>query len=161
MFTGIICEWFFNNPRGSTWDRESKTLSFFGDGSKEFIYCTTNDLAAYSVEAVTAPGAENGGYVRVESFRLTPEQIVREYEAASGGGVAAQTKRVGSLEDAEKMLLKARTEIDAMEFEKYIGLSYVVHVLRGTWDFEASDVKRFGGVRQTKLREWFEMHPEL
>lgn len=161
MFTGIIVEWFFENPRGSSWNRETKTLSYFGDETKPLICCTADDIAAYSVEAVAAPGAENGGFVRVDSFRVTPEQIAREYEAARGGGVKAHVKRLGSLEDVEMMLTKARKEIDPTEFEKYIGLSYVDHMLKGTWDYESVDVKRFGNVKQTSLKEWFEMHPEL
>jgi uncharacterized protein YbjT (DUF2867 family) len=100
-FTGIIVEFFFDNPRGNAWDRESKTLSYFGDGEKAFIYCTAGDLAAYSVEAVAAAGAENGGFIRVDSFRLTQEELVREYEAARGGEVKVQAKRVGGLEDAK------------------------------------------------------------
>lgn len=31
------------------------------------------------------------------------------------------------------MLKKARSYIDVKEFEKNIGLSYVVHILKGTW----------------------------
>jgi uncharacterized protein YbjT (DUF2867 family) len=161
MITGIIVEWFFENPRGSPWNRESKTLNHMGDGSKAFIYCTADDLAAYTIAAISAPGAEKGGIIRVDSFRLTPEQIVREYEAARGGGVKAQTKQIGSLEDAEKMLAKSRAEIAATEFEKYIALSYVVHMLKGTWDYEASDVEAFRTVKRTSLREWFEIHPDV
>jgi uncharacterized protein YbjT (DUF2867 family) len=151
----------FENPRGSPWNRESKTLNHMGDGSKAFIYCTADDLAAYTIAAISAPGAEKGGIIRVDSFRLTPEQIVREYEAARGGGVKAQTKQIGSLEDAEKMLAKSRAEIAATEFEKYIALSYVVHMLKGTWDYEASDVEAFRTVKRTSLREWFEIHPDV
>lgn len=161
MITGIIVEWFFENPRGSTWDRKSKTLSHFGDGSKTLIFSTAGDLAAYTVEAVAAPGAEKGGIIRVESFRATPEQMAQAYEAARGGDMKAQTRCVGSLENAEKMLAKAKKEIDMTEFEKYIGLSYVVHFLKGTWDYEASDVQRFGGVKQTSMKEWFEKHPDV
>jgi hypothetical protein len=59
------------------------------------------------------------------------------------------------------MLAGARKTIDVKEFEKYIGLSYVVHMLKGTWDFEAVDVERFKGVKRTTMGEWFELHPEM
>jgi hypothetical protein len=42
------------------------------------------------------------------------------------------------------------------EFETYIGLGYVVHMLKGTWNYEAGDVQRFGGFKQTSLKRWFE-----
>jgi hypothetical protein len=104
MMTGMIVEWFFENPRGSSWDRKSKTLSNFGDGSEALIFSTADDLAAYTVEAISATDTEKGGVIRVESFRLTSEQIVREYEAARSVVEKAQTKCVGSLADAEKTL---------------------------------------------------------
>ncbi|KAJ5481633.1 hypothetical protein N7475_000445 [Penicillium sp. IBT 31633x] len=40
------------------WDRETKTLSYFGDGKKEWICTTADDIAAYTVEAVSAPDAD-------------------------------------------------------------------------------------------------------
>ncbi|RDW59129.1 NmrA-like protein [Coleophoma crateriformis] len=161
MFTGAIVEFFYDNPRGSAWDPKTKTMSYFGDGSKKFNFTTANDLAAYTIEAISTPEADQGGFVRVESFRATWGDLVTEYEAARGGTVKAQLKCFGSEADVEGMLATARKTIPAREYEKYIGLSYVLNMLRDTWDYEPIDCKRFSGVKQTTLREWLKDHPEL
>ncbi|KAI3397028.1 hypothetical protein diail_11263 [Diaporthe ilicicola] len=161
MFTGVIAEWLFSGRRDPIWNRETKTMSYFGDGKKEWICTTAGDLAAYTVEAVSSPTAAQGGFVRVESFRFTPAQLVEEYEKARGGKVKAHTKCQGTLEDVESMLAKARATIHPIEHEKYIGLAYAEHNLKGTWDHEPVDNKRFPNVKPTSLRSYFEAHPDL
>jgi len=160
MFTGIIAEFFYENPRGSSWDRETKTMVYFGDGTKKFTYTTAHDLAAYTIEAISHPGAELGGFLYVESFRATPDEMAREYEAARGG-VKAHTKCLGSEADLEGMLTSSKKVTPLPEFEKYIWLAYVVHMLRGSWDYKPTDCQTFSNVKQTSLREWLEAHPEL
>ena len=58
----------------------------------------------------------------MDSFRVTPQHIAMEYEAARNEGVKANLKRLGSLEDAEMLLTKTRRQTDPNEFEKYVGL---------------------------------------
>ncbi|PQE05153.1 hypothetical protein CJF31_00011029 [Rutstroemia sp. NJR-2017a BVV2] len=161
MFTGIITEWMFSNRRDKIWDREGKTLSYFGDGTETWICTTANDLAAYTVEAVSQPGAENGGFVRVESFRYTPRELVRTYEEARKGAVKGNLKCGGSLGDVVEILRKARETTNSVDFEEYVGLSYVEHILKGTWNYEPVDNRRFANVKVTTLQEYFEKHPEL
>ncbi|KAJ0125245.1 hypothetical protein J7T55_006590 [Diaporthe amygdali] len=161
MFTGVIAEWLFSNRRDNIWDRDTKTMSYFGDGTEEWIGTTAGDLAAYTVEAVSAPSAEQGGFLRVESFRFTPAQLVAAYEEARGGKVKGHLKCHGSLDDVVSMLAKARAATDPIDHENYIGLAYVEHTLKGTWNYEPVDNKRFPTVKPTSLRQFFEAHPEL
>ncbi|RDW63654.1 hypothetical protein BP6252_11199 [Coleophoma cylindrospora] len=128
---------------------QTKTMAYFGDGTKKFNFTTTKDVAAYTIEAISSPEADQGGFVRVESFRATWGDLVTEYEAARGGAVKAQLKYHGSEADVEGMLAIARKTIPAREYEKYSGLSYVLNMLRDTWDYEPIDCKRFSGVKQT------------
>lgn len=161
MFTGVIAEWLFSGRRDQIWNRETKTMSYFGDGKKEWICTTADDLAAYTIEAVSSPTAEQGGFVRIESFRFTPAQLVEEYEKARGGKVKAHLKCEGTLDDVVSMLAKARATIDPIDHEKYIGLGYAEHLLKGSWDHEPVDAKHFPNVKTTSLRAYFEAHPEL
>ncbi|KAL1960622.1 hypothetical protein VTO42DRAFT_7201 [Malbranchea cinnamomea] len=161
MFTGIIAEWLFSNRRDRIWERETKTFSYFGDGTTQWICTTVDDLAAYTIEAVSAPEAEKGGFIRVESFRFTPAELVAAYERARGPGVKGHLKCEGSLEDVVAMLSKARETTDPIDHDQYIGLSYAEHVLKGSWDYEAVDCRRFPNVKQTSLEEYFKAHPEL
>jgi hypothetical protein len=161
MFTGGIAEWLFNENWASIWNGKSRTVSCFGDGTKEFIFTTAHDLAAYTVEAISSADAEQGGFVRVESFRLSPNDIVKEINAARGDSFGAHTELLGSLEDAQSLLISTRNKTDPTSFTDYVGYSYNVHMLEGTWDYVASDVERFKHVKQTSLQDWFKEHPEV
>lgn len=161
MFTGIIAEWMFSNRRDRIWDRDTKTLSYFGDGTKEWICTTAKDIAAYTIAAISEPTADQGGFVRVESFRFTPAQLLTAYEKARGGKVKGHLKYEGSLEDAVSMVNKARATIDPVDHEEYIGLGYIEHMLKGSWDYEPVDNKRFSSVKPTTLEGYFTEHPEL
>ena len=151
MFRGAIAEWNFNGKFGSNWDRATRTISYFGDGSKEFIYTTAHDLAAYTIEAISSPDEDQGGFLCVESFRLNPNEVVREINSARGAGFGAHIKRLGSTDDSKNLLINARNNTPVERFTEYIGYSYNVHMLEGTWDYEASDVQRFKNVKQTSL----------
>jgi hypothetical protein len=121
MLTGIIAEWLFLNRRDKIWDRETQTLPCFGDGKKEWICTTASDIAAYTLEAICAPGADEGGFIRVESFRFTPTQFVEAYERARSGKVSAHLKNQGSVDDVVEMLKRARETIHPVILEEYIG----------------------------------------
>lgn len=161
MFTGIIADWMFTNDRDKVWDRDTKTLSYFGDGKKQWICTTMRDIASYTTEAISEPNADKGGFIRVESFRFTPAELTEAYERARSGKVSTHLKNEGSLDDAIAMLAKARETISPVDHEKYVGLSYLEHMLKGTWDYKPVDCERFPSVKQTTLEEFFKQHPEL
>ncbi|CAI7676968.1 unnamed protein product [Penicillium manginii] len=115
MFTGRIAEWLFSNRRDKIWDRETQTLPCF------WICTTASDIAAYTLEAICAPGADEGGFIRVESFRFTPTQFVEAYERARSGKVSAHLKYQGSVDDVVEMLKRARETIHPVNLEEYIG----------------------------------------
>lgn len=159
MFTGIIADWMFSNRRDKIWDRETKTLSYFGDGKKEWICTTADDIAAYTVEAVSAPNADKGGFIRVESFRFTPAQLIETYERVRPG--KAHLEYQGSLDEVVSMVTNARETTDPVDHQDYIGLGYLEHMLKGSWDFEPVDRDRFPSVKPVTLEEYFKQHPEL
>lgn len=161
MFTGIIAEWMFSNRRDKIWDRETKTLPYFGDGKKEWICTTADDIAAYTVEAICAPDADKGGFIRVESFRFTPFQFAKSYERARSGKASANLECKGSIDDVVEMVTRARAGTDPVDHQEYIGLGYIEHMLKGSWDYEPVDCSRFPQVRPITLEEYFKQHPAL
>lgn len=137
MFTGAITEWVFNSPRDNPLNRDAKTLSYFGNGNELCKFSTTDDLAAYTVAAVSAPGAENGGFIYVQSFTTSPLEIASTYEEVTG--VKLTRKRLGSLEDVQNLLAEQRRTTPPTDFDKYLGLAYAEHTLKGTWEYEPVD----------------------
>ncbi|KAL1614111.1 hypothetical protein SLS56_012187 [Neofusicoccum ribis] len=158
--TGAIAEWvFIRSPKD--WDRETKTLVYCGDPTTRIRYTTADDLAEYSVEAVLAPNAAEGGFVRVQSFEASPAEVVQAYEAARGGSIKAHAKCLGSLGDAADALAKVRATMGVQNWPQYIWYGYQINMARRIWDYEPMDCARFPSVKQTSLKEWFEANPEV
>ena len=100
MFTGAITEWYFQkSPRD--WDPKTKTFFFHRPSTALTRYTTAGDIANYVLEAITAPNAADGGYLCVQSFEASPEDVVKAYNAARQGRVTANMKCLGTLEDAK------------------------------------------------------------
>ena len=159
-FTGSIVEYIFSFPaHGSPWDRRTMEMRYFGDGGKEFPYTVLGDLAAYTVAAVTAADAEAGGFYHVESFKCSVLELAETYEQVSGKTL--KRNKVGEDGDVAVLLDQTRAAVPATQFEQYVGLAYLKYMLDGTYDYEAVDSERWRHVRQTGLREWFELHPEI
>jgi len=158
-FTGIIPDYMFYSPTQNPLNKDEKTLIYFGDGTKELIWTTADDLAAFSIEAISSPKAAEGGFYRVDSFRKSLLDVVKEYEAVRD--VTIERKRLGSLEDVDNMLDAARSNTDPTLFLEYIGLAYLKYMIRGTWDYESVDNDRWSNVKRTSIHEWFVKHPDV
>jgi hypothetical protein len=161
MFTGTITEFFYENPSGSFWDPETKTMSYVGDGSMKFIYTTADDLAAYTIAAISQPEAEQGGILRVESYRMNLMELIKEHEIVYGKNVKIQVRCLGSEADVDSQWAALRKSTPPTEFTKYIGFGYMKYMLQGTWNYEPVDCQRFGDIKQTPLREWLRAHPKF
>ncbi|CZR70064.1 uncharacterized protein PAC_19965 [Phialocephala subalpina] len=161
-FTGTIMEYiFFWTDRAKPLDKETRTVPYIGTGDERYIYTTVDDLAAYTVAAIEAPGAAQGGYYYVESFRCTTRELAQIYGQARGD-LEMKPRCEASTEMAEEMLAEVRRTTDPLNWKEYIGLAYVTLMNRGKMDFEAVDSKRWAGqVKQTSLKEWFEQHPDV
>lgn len=160
MFTGAIAEWYFKrNP--ADWDSKTKTFRFHGPSTFPTRFTTTDDIANYVLEAIAAPNAANGGYVRVQSFEASPEDIVNAYNAAREGRVTAKLQCLGSLEDAKATLDQERAKYGTREYYRYLWYSYQYHVPSRSWDFDPADVARFPNVKQTSLQEFFIQNPDV
>ncbi|CAH0045657.1 unnamed protein product [Clonostachys solani] len=160
MFTGAIAEWVFVRS-AKDWDRENKTLSYHGDSTFKSRYTTANDIANYVLEAITAPDAAEGGYLRVQSFEASPEDVVEAYNAARGGSTKATHKCLGSLEDAKAKLDEGRAKYTKTEWWNYAWYIYQYYIPLRAWDYEPVDVARFPNVKQTTLEEFFRQNPDV
>ncbi|CAN9173136.1 unnamed protein product [Alternaria alternata] len=160
MFTGAIVEWYFrNSPRD--WDPKSKTFNFYGPSTFQTRYTTADNIADYTLEAITAPDAAKGGFVCVQSFQASPEDIASAYKAATGGRGHVTLNCLGTIEDAKAKLEDARAKYQKKGWYEYIWYCYQVHIPSRSWDFEPVDVARFPNVKQTSLEDFFRQNPDV
>jgi hypothetical protein len=109
MFTSEIVEYYFKRSQYD-WDRDTKTFSFHGPSTFPTRYTTAEGIGNYVLEAIAAPDAANGGFVRVQSFEASPGDIVKAYSAAREGGAPAKLNYLGSVKDAEDRLNEGRAK---------------------------------------------------
>lgn len=159
-FTGVILDYMMiHGPGSNPINKTEKTLGHAGTGDEVCVYTTVEDLARYTIHAVTSPGAETRGEYYVESFRCSHRQLAATY--AEARGVELELKCLGTLEGFKAMLAGARDTIPPTRFMEYNGLAFMVQLLQGHLDFEPIDTLRWGDIKQTTLREWLDAHPEI
>ncbi|RYP91110.1 hypothetical protein DL770_002766 [Monosporascus sp. CRB-9-2] len=127
-FTGTIPEWELvrlNRPKMI--DAASRSTS--ATGTKALFWTSADDLAAYTIEAVSEPGAADGGFYRVQSFRASPLEMVEAYE--QGRGPRLERQSLGSLSEIEDMLVQARASTPLSGHHEDIGLTYAKYKMNG------------------------------
>ena len=160
MFTGAIAEYYFRNSP-LDWDTKSKTFNYHGSSTFQTRYTTADDIANYTLEAITAPDAAKGVSIFVESFQASPEDIASAYSAATNGRVHVTLNCLGTIEDAKAKLDDGRAKYPKREWHKYLWYCYQVNIPSRSWDFEPVDVARFPNVKQTSLEEFFRQNPDI
>ncbi|RYO85563.1 hypothetical protein DL766_007542 [Monosporascus sp. MC13-8B] len=105
--------------------------------SKTLMWTSVDDPAAYTIEAVLGPGAADGGFYRVQSFRASPLEMVEAYERARS--VRLERQSLGMLSEIEDMLARVRASTPPSGYHEYIRLAYTKYIMNGTWDDETPD----------------------
>ncbi|EKG13604.1 NmrA-like family protein [Macrophomina phaseolina MS6] len=160
MFTGAIAEYYFRRSP-LNWDSETKTFNFHGPISFPTRYTTANDIANYVLEAITAPDAAAGGYLRVQSFEASPDDIAKAYSAARGGRAQITLNCLGTLEDAKARLDDGRAKYAKRDWHNYAFYVYEYHIPSRSWDYEPVDSARFSNVKRTSLEQFFLENPDI
>ncbi|KAK2773334.1 hypothetical protein CKAH01_03794 [Colletotrichum kahawae] len=160
MFTGAIAEYVFRRSLRD-WDPATKTLQYHGHSTFPIRYTTAADLGNYVIEAISAPDAADGGYLRVQSFEASPEDVVGAYNRARDGSVRASHKCVGTVEDAKAKLDEGRAKFSKRDCWNYMWYVYQYHIPMRTWDYGPVDVARFPDVKQTSLEDFFRGNPDV
>ncbi|EMR70730.1 putative -like protein [Eutypa lata UCREL1] len=131
-FTGTILEWELQQTyRPKTLDGPGRIARYFGTGRGRLPWTSADDLAAYTIEAISSPTSSDGGFYRVHSFRASVLELADAYEKVRGGGVEIKRACLGSAEELEAMLRRARKEVPPYRHAEYVGLAYAKYMLDG------------------------------
>lgn len=135
-------------------------MNYVGTGDEAWQMTPLKDLAAYTIQAVSAPEAANGGLYYVESFQCSIRDMAMVYGQIHG--IELEMNCMGTAEDVDRMLDQARAATPPTEYLKYIGLAYAKHLFRKTFLYEAVDSKsRWNNVKKTGMIEWFETNRDI
>lgn len=153
----VIVDFIFDKASHSNPVNENaKTLSFYGTGNETWTFTALDDLATYTIQAVSEPDAARGGYYYVDSFRCTTFELGRAYEDVHG--IHLKPVCLGSIDDLDRKVERARMSFGPQRYLEYIGWVYMKLQFTGVLDYESVDSLRWSHIKQTGLREWFENH---
>ncbi|RYP74036.1 hypothetical protein DL771_003225 [Monosporascus sp. 5C6A] len=126
-------------------DAMSRVARYLSDGTKGLLWTSADDLAAYTIEAGSEPGAADGARYGVQSFPTSPLEMMETYER--GRGVRLERQSLGSLSEVEDMLAQARASTPPSGHPEYIWLTYPKYMVNGTWDYETPGCEPGPGIK--------------
>jgi len=165
IFTGVFAEFAFHAPSDSTevpelpfWNPKQGTAVYYGDGKTRWQWTTFQDAAEYTIEIVTADGAEKGGCCSIMSDAGDVFYMAKTWKEVTG----KDTKLIpaGDVKGLEEMALAGRNAHRLDEWKEYIGPFYWLHTIEGVWDLDEDRLYTSPRVQPMKLKELFEMHKD-
>ncbi|EPE02658.1 isoflavone reductase family protein [Ophiostoma piceae UAMH 11346] len=88
------------DPRGGGYDVPAKKAYLVAPDAK-VGFCTMADVGKFLVAALAHPEASFGKALKVQSFIVTPREVLAEYEKQTGGTWQVQTTTLAELEALE------------------------------------------------------------
>ncbi|KAM5347643.1 hypothetical protein ACJ41O_007467 [Fusarium nematophilum] len=156
---GLLDSAFIYSPHGSPIDKKNQEIPCFGTGSERGTWTAVEDVAKYTIQAISEPNAAEGGAYRVESFRCSWQEFAQAYNDVRG--TSLRIKSLGTLEDVHQKLDTARATIPANKSGEYVGLVFAKLILTGACDGGAADCARWSHIKPLSLQEWLKKHPDV
>ena len=161
-FTGAILDYmFFHDEKfGPLFRKDTKTATFLADGNYICTCTTVNDLAAYTVQAISDPDSTHDGNYFVASFQTTFNDMLKTYEKSRGVKLTVET--TFNYKEAEKQLAEAREKIPRHRHQEYIPFAYTRMVSKK--DAFATDPvhsRIWSHIKPTSWEQFLEEHPEI
>ncbi|RBR13307.1 uncharacterized protein FIESC28_08273 [Fusarium coffeatum] len=163
-FCGTILEYMFINykkdGRRAAIDVENKMAMYAGSGEEKMSLTSVDDLAKYTLAAVTDEEIIQRGVYYVESFRCTFPELADIYGKVRG--MEIQKQCVGGQAELEGMLAQARQFMGPLQVNQYVELAYGLAILKGVAVCDPSDNKRWEGkITPIGFEQWLNEHPDV
>lgn len=169
IFSGMLVDVFFGEyflpgEMGGVWDGKApageKNMDIWGTGDELWNFTTEEDAGKWGVEVVTAPGAEDGGFVSVCSFSCGLNEVKSIYERVRGLEVKVQHR--GSVEDLEKLAVVEKEKKGGRRgFWDWHRLWFHLFSVTGRWNLKELQNDKFPNVKATGLDKFLKEHPNI
>lgn len=162
ILTGMLTDVFFSGgfspANGGIWDKQGRCFEIYGTGDELYQMTSYRDAAEFTVEIIQSDKAVQGGFFPVHSFDISMRDLASRYGAVRGEPVLIKT--LGSADDLEKKLVKARAETDAQDYYRNIPALFQLSVLRGKWALKNLVVDNYPASCRQTLEQFLHDHPE-
>jgi hypothetical protein len=180
ILTGMLAEVFFGShkERGFTpaddgvWDPEpqgadstgpnhrARSMDIYGTGNEPWYFTTEADAGAFSIEVVTGPDAEKGGFYNLVSWVYSLREVAGIYEKVHLEAKVDITEK-GSVEELEKKAVAGREKWGRSKFWEYHRLFFQLFTIKGTWNLGKLDNDSYPGVKKTSLEQFLKENPNI
>jgi hypothetical protein len=152
IFSGILAEVFFGTegqagfttdyPGGVIgWGDGKRVMNVWGTGDEPWYFTTESDAGKWGIEAVTADGAEQGGFVTVCSWVSTMNELLTKYNKVRGTEISV--RNMGTAQDLEKLAVKEKASGGRRNFWEWHRLWFHLFCIKGTWNLEDLHNEKF------------------
>ena len=167
IFSGMLAEVFFgaDGQNGFTpkddgaWDPDTKSIDIWGTGDEPWYFTTEPAAGAFGIEVITAPDAEQGGFVNVCSFVTSMREVAATYEKGRGRKVGLCEK--GSVEDLEVKATKAQEGVGRSGFWDWHRLVFHLNTVKGTWNLTKIENDEYPNFKPTDLEAFLKERPDI
>lgn len=175
ILTGILAEVFFGShkERGFTpaddgvWDPEpqgsengSRAMDIYGSGNEPWYFTSEADAAAFSIEAVTGPDAEEGGFRNLVSWIHSLREVADIYQKVHPDCKVDITEK-GSVEELEKKAIAGRGKWGRGKFWEYHRLFFQLFTVKGVWNLGKLDNDKYPSVEALSLERFLADNPDI
>ena len=169
IFSGMLVEVFFGaggqagfSPEyDGVWDSSTKPprMEIWGTGDETWQFTTERDAGAWGVEVVTAPDAENGGFVELCSFEMSLNDLRKTYDRVRGTHI--EVKSMGTAEDLYKRAEEGRERLGRAGFWEWHRCVFHGNCVSGVWNMTNLQNAKYSKVKPQPLDEFLKEHVDV
>ena len=137
-----------------------KAMDVYGTGNEPWFFTSEADAGAFSIEVVTGPDAEKGGFVNLVSWVHSLREVAEIYRKVHPEAKVDITER-GSVEELEKKAIAGREKWGRSKFWEYHRLFFQLFTVKGIWNIGKLDNEKYPGVKATSLERFLKENPEI
>ena len=134
-------------------------MQIWGTGDEMWQFTTEKDAGAWGVEVVTAPGAEEGGFVELCSFQTSLNDLRRAYERVRD--IKVKVQMMGPVEGLYKKAEEGRERLGRRGFWEWHRGVFHGNCVSGVWNLRDLQNERFPNVRAQSLEGFLREHPDV
>lgn len=135
-------------------------MDVYGTGDEPWYFTSEADAGAFSIEVVTGPDAEKGGFVNLFSWVHSLREVAEIYEKVHPDAKVTIVEK-GSVDELEKKAIVERQKWGRSNFWEYHRLFFQLYTITGVWNLGKLDNEKYPGVERTSLEQFLGQNPEI
>jgi len=147
-------------PVGAEGSPRVRAMDIYGSGNEPWFFTSEADAGAFSIEVVTGPDAENGGFKSLVSWVHSLREVAEIYKKVHPEARVDITEK-GSVEELEEKAIAGKVKWGREKFWEYHRLFFQLFTVKGIWNMDKLDNETYPGVKASSLETFLKEHPDI